>query len=155
LLAEQRKHFDADRVERWRGESPVMVPILPDLKPLGDGVIDDFREVGNQGLLWFGYMRRDRLQRWRNELTLRSAELYSEYEPGSYIARIGPTPLLIITGDHDTLTPTDEILTAYKEAQEPKRLLIVHGGHYDLYGISRPAGSEAALEWFSHHLKRR
>jgi fermentation-respiration switch protein FrsA (DUF1100 family) len=92
--------------------------------------------------------------RGRNELTLHSLELYSEYEPGDYISRIAPTPLLIITGDRDALTPTDEILAEYQQAREPKHLLIVPGGHHDLYGTGRTAGTAAAIAWFGEHLAK-
>lgn len=90
---------------------------------------------------------------WPNEITLRSLEMYAEYEPGSYIERIGPTPLLVITADADTLTPTDEILAAYERAREPKQLRIVPGGHYDIYGWQSPTAIAAAREWFLQHLQ--
>jgi uncharacterized protein len=32
-----------------------------------------------------------RFKKWRNEITLRSLEMYSEYEPGAFIERIAPT----------------------------------------------------------------
>jgi fermentation-respiration switch protein FrsA (DUF1100 family) len=98
-------------------------------------------------------MSRERCATWRNEMTLRSLEMYAEYEPGSYIERIGPTPLLVITADADTLTPTDEILAAYGRACEPKQLRIVPGGHYDVYGWQRPTAIAAAREWFLQHLQ--
>lgn len=151
-LEAMRAQFDADRLARFRGEPPKRLPILADLQPIGDGERDNFEAVGNRGDLWFGRMRRDRLAGWNNDLTLRSLELYSEYEPGDYIARVGPTPLLIITGDRDALTPTDEILAGYQQAREPKRLLILPGGHYDLYGTGRPDGAAAAIAWFGEHL---
>jgi fermentation-respiration switch protein FrsA (DUF1100 family) len=153
-FTEQRKLFDLDRERRWSGERPAMVPILSDLTLRGDQMVDsfEFEPVGNQGALWFGRMRCDRLARWRNELTLRSLELYSEYEPGECVARIAPTPLLIVSADGDTLTHTDEILRAYQEAREPKRLVLLKGGHYDLYGTGRKAGTTAAIEWFSQYL---
>src|SRR5438876_11625644 len=44
---------------------------------------------------------------WRNEITLRSLEMYSEYEPGAFIERIAPTPLLMVLGDADVVCPTD------------------------------------------------
>lgn len=80
-------------------------------------------------------------------------ELYSEYEPGSYIERIGPTPLLVITAYEDTLTGTGEILAAYECAREPKQLVILPGGHYDLYGMQREAGAAAARDWFLQRLR--
>ena len=39
---------------------------------------------------------RERAPAWRNELTLRSAEMAGEFEGGAYIGRISPTPLRLI-----------------------------------------------------------
>ena len=80
------------------------------------------------------------MARWTNEVTLRSLERYAEYEPGSYIERVAPTPLLVICMREDTVTPTDEILGAYGRAREPKRLLLLDGGHYDVYGTGTGDG---------------
>jgi hypothetical protein len=44
---------------------------------------------------------------WRNETTLRSVEMFSEYEPGTYLPWISPTPLLMMPEQNDVLTPTD------------------------------------------------
>ena len=74
-----------------------------------------------------------RFDKWRNEITLRSLELYSEYEPGSYVERIGPTPLLMILGDSDVVCPTDLGLDAFNRAHEPKRLELYPGGHFSAY----------------------
>ena len=41
---------------------------------------------------------------WCNRVTLRSAELARENEPGIHIGRISPTPLLMIVADRDLLT---------------------------------------------------
>ena len=77
---------------------------------------------------------------------------YAAYEPGSYIDRIAPTPLLMICISQDTITPTDEILHAYRDACEPKRLVLLPGGHCDVYGAQRSAAAEAAAGWFHEHL---
>ena len=133
-----------------------MLPILPDLKlpnAESESAEDYAGPVGNDGALWFSTMPRSRRAAWRNEITLRTLELYSEYEPGSYIERVSPTPLLVITGDADTLVGTDEVLAAYGRALEPKRLCILPGGHYDLYGTQRTAGAEAARDWFVEHFR--
>ena len=151
-LAEMRVRFDIDRRARFAGQSPAMVPIVSDLASNEHRANDSIEAVGNTGTEWFAHMRQDRLVAWRNELTLRSIELYSEYEPGLYIERVGPTPLLVITGDRDTLTPTDEILSAYARALEPKQLVIVPGGHYDLYGAQRAKATNAACDWLVKHL---
>jgi uncharacterized protein len=154
-LNELRIRLDVDREARFRGAAPTLVPISPELDARiskSGGGTDAIEAVGNDGAAWFSNMRSDRRAAWRNEVTLRSLDLYAEYDPGSYIGRIGPTPLLVITGDSDALTPTDEILTAYKDTLEPKRLLILPGGHYDLYGTGRVAGMAAARDWFVEHL---
>jgi fermentation-respiration switch protein FrsA (DUF1100 family) len=154
-LPAMKKRFQDDRLARFRGAPPVMVPILPDLHIADSGsenVKDYAGAVGNDGGIWFSTMPPRRRAAWRNEITLRTLELYSEYEPGSYIERVSPTPLLMITADADTLVGTDEVLAAYARALEPKRLLILPGGHYDLYGMQRTAGAMAARDWFIEHL---
>lgn len=150
-VQELRARFDADRQARFAGEAPARLPLRAGFTMTGRDE-DRFPPIGNHGGNWMNEMRRDRAATWRNEVTLQSLEMYAEYEPGTYIARIAPTPLLMITGDRDTLTPTDEILEAYSRAHEPKRLLVLPGGHYDLYGIHRPAGAAAAADWFRQHL---
>jgi hypothetical protein len=154
-LPAMKERFQNDRHARFRGEPPAMIPILPNLN-LPDSEsenVDDYAgPVGNDGGLWFSTMPRRRRAAWRNEITLHTLELYTEYEPGSYIERVSPTPLLVITADADTLVGTDEVLAAYGRALEPKRLLILPGGHYDLYGIQRATGAQAACDWFVEHL---
>ena len=48
--------------------------------------------------------------------------MYSEYEPGAFMERIAPTPLLMVLGDADVVCPTDLALAAFNRAGEPKRL---------------------------------
>jgi len=109
-------------------------------------------EAGNDGARWYNAIAGRRLARWTNEVTLRSLERYAEYEPGSYIERVAPTPLLVICMREDTITPTDEILGAYERSREPKRLVLLDGGHYDVYGTGRAAAADAAAAWFAEHL---
>ena len=85
-------------------------------------------------------------------MTLRSLELYSEYEPGSFIERIAPTPLLMIVGDDDVVCPTDLALSAFNRAGEPKRLELYPGGHFSAYTDQFDRAAGAAVEWFSAHL---
>lgn len=150
-LAELRADINADRAARQQGEPPRMIPIQPGLKRTPSSE-DQFGSFGNDGAAWFGGMRADRLHRWRNEITLRSLDYYGEYEPGAFVERIAPTPLLMITANDDTRTPTDEILATYSRAREPKQLLLLPGGHYDLYGVHLQRGATAAAAWFAQHL---
>src|SRR3954470_14130552 len=55
------------------------------------------------------------------------------YEPGAWVPRISPTPLLMIVASHDTIMLTDLALASYEQALEPKRLELIPGGHFDPY----------------------
>lgn len=86
------------------------------------------------------------------EVTLRSLEMAREYEPGTWVYRIGPTPLLMIVADQDTLTPTDLALAAYERALHPKKLLLLKGSHFVPYVEQFEKSSGAAVAWFQEHL---
>ena len=94
-----------------------------------------------------------RFKKWRNEITLRSLEMYSEYEPGAFIERIAPTPLLMVVGDADVICPTDLGLAAFNRAGEPKRLELYPGGHFSAYTDQFDLAAKAATEWFTQHLR--
>ncbi|GAA4701532.1 alpha/beta hydrolase [Pseudonocardia yuanmonensis] len=90
--------------------------------------------------------------RWSNEVTVRSTRAAMMYEPGSWVARVSPTPLLMVVATHDTVTLTDLALAAYEQALEPKRLQLVEGGHFDPYLAQFGPASSAATAWFVRHL---
>lgn len=81
-------------------------------------------------------------------------EAFLEYDPAGSIHLISPTPLLMVVGAEDTLTPTDMAIAAYERAREPKSLVVMEGGkHFDAYtepGLSQSA--PPAVEWFERHL---
>jgi fermentation-respiration switch protein FrsA (DUF1100 family) len=102
--------------------------------------------------------RKDRASRgcfrkWRNEITLRSLELYSESEPGSFVERVAPTPLMMVLVDADAVCPTDLGLAAFNRAGEPKRLELYPGGHFSAYTDQFDRAAAAATDWFTEHLK--
>jgi fermentation-respiration switch protein FrsA (DUF1100 family) len=70
--------------------------------------------------MWFSETGRTRAPSWRNEVTLRSIEMFMEYEPGAHIRFISRTPLLMIVALCDHLTVVDEALAAYERALAPK-----------------------------------
>ena len=152
-LAGQRQAFDADRRGRFRGEAPTMVPMVVDPAeggPASHASADAWEFFTGQSSPpedeW-------RFRKWRNEITLRSLELYSEYEPGSFIERIAPTPLLMILGDADVVCPIDLGLEAFNRAHEPKRLELYSGGHFSAYTDQFDRAAGAATEWFTRHLR--
>ena len=52
----------------------------------------------------------------------------------------------------DHLTVADEALAAYNRALEPKRLVLLPGGHFDAYVDDFELASGAAADWFATHL---
>jgi fermentation-respiration switch protein FrsA (DUF1100 family) len=89
---------------------------------------------------------------WENEITLRSTRAARMYEPGRWIARVSPTPLLLVVARDDRLTVTDLALAAYERALQPKRLTLLPGGHFDPYLGQFPQAEAAATGWFREHL---
>ncbi|WP_310295306.1 alpha/beta hydrolase [Rhizobium sp. BE258] len=89
---------------------------------------------------------------WENNVTVRSTRSARMYEPGTWVGRVSPTPLLMVVAMNDTITVTDLALTAYERALQPKRLMTIPGGHFDPYLGQFPAASTAAVAWFKEHL---
>ena len=89
---------------------------------------------------------------WENHVTVRSTRAARMYEPGQWIARVSPTPLLMVVATRDTITLTDLELAAYERALQPKRLVTIEGGHFDPYLGGFKTSSAAAVEWFRQHL---
>lgn len=141
-----RAQFDADRLARFEGKAPAMVPVV-DKDPLAPSALPT-----PDSYTWFTETHDLRAPSWRNEVTLRSVEMLAEYEPVSYIAYISPTPLLLMPAQNDVLTPTDLAIAAYEKAREPKKLQILPGGHFDAYTRGFEASSVPARDWFLQHL---
>jgi len=59
---------------------------------------------------------------FRNQITLASMEQVLLWAPIHLIHRLAPTPLLFVTGVDDEVHAVDEVLRAYDQAWEPKRL---------------------------------
>jgi uncharacterized protein len=89
---------------------------------------------------------------WTNAVTLRSTFAARLYEPGIWVGRISPTPLLMVVATDDRLTMTDLELDAYQRALEPKHLVLVPGGHFDPYDAGFAVAGKAATDWFTQHL---
>ncbi len=136
--------FDSDREARFRGEPPTTIQVVAE-DPLTPCALSGRDE-------WEWFQATGAGTSWRNEVTLRSLELAREWEPGRSIERISPTPLLMLVATQDTLTPTDLALEAYARALEPKRLVLVPGGHFAPYGAQFALTSSAARDWFVMHL---
>jgi uncharacterized protein len=146
FIAPTRQAFLADRLARYRGEAPAMIPVVAQ-DPLAPAALPT-----PDSWAWFTETGRTRAPSWRNEVTLRSVEMFTEYEPGAYIAHISPTPLRLVVALQDHLTVADEALAAYERALHPKQLVTLRGGHFDAYVADFDAASGAAETWFKQHL---
>src|SRR5438128_4655105 len=73
FIAGFREMFDADRLARFQGKAPAMVPVVDEdpLAPCALPTPDSWE--------WFSTTGETRAPSWRNEVTLRSVEMFTEY----------------------------------------------------------------------------
>ena len=92
---------------------------------------------------------------FRNQMTVESLEHVLLWAPLSFIHRLAPTPLLLVTGVDDQVHAIDEVLRAYDRAWEPKRLELLQ---FDEFGLSIEPGlgesMRLAVEFFDQHLRK-
>ncbi len=129
------ERFITDREARARGDAPKLTTVIAE---------------GTEEAAWVAAT--DQEGAFVNALTLRSRELMLAYEPISFIARVAPTPVLMILAARDTVTPTDDQLEAYAAAREPKRLALLDCRHFDVYTSHADAAATLARDWFAAHL---
>ena len=146
FIAGFREMFDADRLARFQGKEPAMVPVV-DEDPLAACALPT-----PDSWSWFSETGMNRAPAWRNEVTLRSVEMFTEYEPVSYMPYISPTPLLLLVAAGDHLVPAELAIAGYEQAREPKKIIIMPGGHFDAYVKGFEAASGPARDWFVQHL---
>jgi uncharacterized protein len=87
-------------------------------------------------------------------VTVRSTRPARMYEPGVWARRIGPTPLMMIVATQDTAGLAGLALEAYERAHEPKKLVMIPGGHFDPYLSGFDASCGAPLKWLQENLGR-
>jgi uncharacterized protein len=146
FIAGFREMFDADRLARFQGKEPAMVPVVDEdpLAPCALPTPDSWS--------WFSETGLNRAPAWSNEVTLRSVEMFTEYEPVSYVPYISPTPLLLLVAAGDHLVPAELAIAGYEQAREPKKIIIMPGGHFDAYVKGFEAASGPARDWFVQYL---
>ena len=148
LIAVTRAAFDADREARYKGESPGTLPVVSEDPSVPCALPTE------DSLKFFKEVHESRAPSWRNEVTLKSIEMFWEYEPGWYISRICPTPFMMAVAAGDHLVPVDLACEAFEQALEPKKLIVLPGGHFDAYtGEAFKVNSAAQRDWFVQHLK--
>jgi len=130
---------------RAAGKPPAMLPVVAENPAAVSALptLDSYK--------WFSETQKSRAPAWRNEVTLRTIEYGFAYEPGAYIGGISPTPLLMIVAVNDHLAVADLAIKAYEHAYEPKKLVLLPGGHFDAYDKDFGQACQAACDWFTSH----
>lgn len=147
FLAPLRNGLHTDRDKRASGAAPAMLPVVAEdpMAPAALPTVDSYK--------WFTETASARAPAWRNEVTLRTIDNGFGYEPGAYLGHISPTPLMMIVAVNDHLALSDLAIAAYERAYEPKRLVLLPGGHFDAYVEMFDQSAGPACEWFRAHLR--
>jgi hypothetical protein len=87
-----------------------------------------------------------------NKATVRSTRWVRMYAPGDLVGPVSSTPLVMLVTDHDYIAVTDLALKSYERALQPKRLVMIKGGHFDPYLAEFEAASRASIDWFRVHI---
>jgi uncharacterized protein len=135
-----------DHAARDAGEPSAPIPIVaPDGEPCVLATADSYH--------WFTASQAT-APNWLNHTTLECVARAAEYKAGAFIDLIAPKPLLVIAAIDDSLIPITQIRDACARAGEPKKLIELDCGHFDVYpgGSHHDAAATAATEWFTTHL---
>jgi fermentation-respiration switch protein FrsA (DUF1100 family) len=136
--------LEADRLARARGEAPAMIPVVAE-----DPTAPSALPTPDSWEFFSAYEG----SAWRNEVTLRTMELFIGYEPGEYLKRLSPTPVLMVVASNDRLVAAELACAAFETATHPKKLVFAPGGHFEAYvGRGFEISSGAARDWFVEHL---
>ena len=73
---------------------------------------------------------------------------FNMVRPFDYVARISPRPLLLVHGDGDETVPISHARRLYREAGEPKKLVIIDGAGHRLRQNRR--AMRHVLDWLAH-----
>ena len=138
------KYLESDRIERFKTGKVNYLPVVAEDNNAVLNTSDSFK--------WFTETGKTKAPRWENRVTVESIEKFIEYSPATYIARIAPTPFLMMVANNDVLTPTDVAINAFENAREPKKLVILPGGHFDAYVNGFAVSSGNAIGWFKQWL---
>jgi fermentation-respiration switch protein FrsA (DUF1100 family) len=144
MMAKVESNFDQDERAQLAGKPPAMQAVVSsDLS-----IPAVYRSP--DAIAFYNQKIPDGL--WKNEVTVRSGRRAKMYEPGNWISRISPTPLLMVVASHDVLTLTDLELAAYERALEPKKLVMIPGNHFSPYLEQFDTTGPEAAAWFKKYL---
>lgn len=88
-----------------------------------------------------------------NKITFESLEKMREFDPVASIQMMAPTAFLMLPAENDSLLPFDAVKEAFDRASEPKEIMPMPIGHYDVYYEPwRTRVIEKSVEWYLKHL---
>lgn len=98
--------------------------------------------------------REERRVNWINQVTVESIEKMIENDPADAMELISPTALMIVAAVNDSLIPIELVRETFERAGEPKKLVEIQCGHFDVYDDEPWHGQAAgaAVDWFVTHL---
>ncbi len=141
--------FADDRRARAHGEAPGYMPVT-DKDPMAVSALptaDTYDYFFGEN----GVIKHD--PGFANIITVRTMEYCYGYEPGWYLPRVSPTPLLMVVALGDHLTSSDLALAAFETAAQPKQLLTLPGGHFDTHrGRDGERAKTVTRDFFVQHL---
>ena len=141
-VAERESGYAKERQKIYDGGDPTLLHLLPhDGEP---GIWGD-----PEAVTFFENTQGANPPSFEAKMTVLSTERARDYNPVEFIARVSPTPLLMIVGSHDTVVMTDLVLEAYEKALEPKKLDLFEGAHWTPYEDAvREHSISTATDWF-------
>ena len=139
--------LEEDRARRYRGEPSRRVPVGGRPGELC-GLPSDASVVG------FFAGAKSLLKTWEDTMTLESIERIFDWTPISFVDRITPRPLLILTtAGYDVVHPASAVAEAFERAREPKWLEFLP---FDQLGLYSEPGLSVSLrhasDFFAAHL---
>src|SRR5262249_25727296 len=143
-VAPMLQPLDQDRVGRYQTGQVTYLPVVAADNNAVLNTSDSYE--------WFTTTHEKRGPRWENRVTVASVEKFIEYSPAAYLARISPTPFLMMVAENDVLTPTDVAIAAFGRMLEPKKLAILPDRHFDASVAGFAQSSENAIAWFRQWL---
>ncbi|TGO81241.1 hypothetical protein BPOR_1253g00010 [Botrytis porri] len=110
--------FTGDRLARAAGQAAATIPVS-DVNPL---VPTSLKSA--EAFAFYTKWESKLEGKWKNEVMVRSLEASHSYDPALFIERIAPVTFIACV---------DVSLAAYHKARDPKQLVLLLGGHFEVY----------------------
>ena len=134
-----------DRIERYTTDNIVYLKVVasdgsPCVLP-GEESYNHYTKYGNDA------------PNFQNQITFESLERMREFNPVDSIHMMAPTALLVLPAENDSLLPFDAVKAAFDRADEPKEIMPMPIGHYDVYEDPwRSRAIDKSVAWYLRHL---